>query len=1664
MLLATFMVSSANPSGPGSLEQAILDDNGATANPANPNVIDFSIGTGTQTIAIPSNTTLTTISQPTEILGNTQPGSVPNTASAGDNAPPAIVLNGGGFGGSNVTPSLGLTFGPNAAGSVVQGLGIENFYGGGISINGGNVTVVNCLVQGNASVGIEIFDAPGSQVISTSVDATTTGAGSGDNIAVAGSSTNSPSQSVTLSFLAVSNADGTGISIADTNNVTIHGDTVESNQNGGVVLTGSTSPTLNDDVVEKNQNGGISLATSPSAQLLADTIGGVAVNSGTTLGNQKFGLQLMNSDGATLGDTGTGDGLFVFGNAGQGVSLIDSDNVSLVDANASNNVGAGVSISGSSHVSIQNGVFADTLGIGITAGVDSGTDLPSTSLSLNSTVVLGSTDVGILVSGVASNGTVVTTAENDTFTNVISESDSATGSVQNGGLKLLDSMGDQILGGTYGGASGAGNRLFGIDLEGAPGTTIGGSAVGAGVTITNNTGPGVLMTASAGVSILNDTLTGNVGGLSAANASNSLSVVSTTLSGNADGGGIVSGTSQVQFLSDTISNNSGYGVSLNSASSVSGSNLTVSGNTGAGVEITLSNAVTIAGSSIDGNLDGGVVFSQSSGSSLVSSTLGATTGNGRVGIAIEGSPQVTIGGAVAGSGVTVASTGGDGIDIPALNGNSDQTLLLNVTVTRSNGVGIAVGSTQGVVVGTPTAPVTVSNSQGDGVDFRSAAVDAIFSGSSSLNAGVGVALNGVSDTLSGATVASNLSSGVSGVGSASVITGSVIQRNTGAGVVLSGVQGATLQNVTIGGATSGSANSGDGLELLSCPSPTISGVTTESNTGAGANLSKSPSASISNLISQLNSAGGILLSESGSSSIQSSTVSSNSRIGVLVAGSPSVSLGGVVVNGTSGDGIDLSSANNTSSDNTSILNTSVSGNSGVGISVGASKSVILGQAGAPVTVTGNSGNGVEIRPASPSAVFVGQSSANLGDGIDVFGPLATISGSTITSNHGFGITALNTPSVTIGGTTSGSGNTISGNLFDGISISDSGSNSTVSATGTPLVAVEGNTLEYNGFATVTLGGSTLAVKSQDSNGITVFKSTPVSISDNVISNNSSDGISVSDSTGSTEVPFQILGNSIGVGPDGISPLGNLNEGIVLSNSVGVVVEADALGKPNVVSANLAGGIEIDGNGATTGDQVLGNEIGTNATGTAEVMTAAGLNALASNPPTSNVSTGQPFGVFINDAGGNVIGNTAGGGNLISGQNSTGSTAIDSGVIVSGQGSIANYITGNTIGTTLDKTGSIGNDVGIYIDGSPGNAVFSNFVSGGYQADIQVVGGADSGQFANNGNAIIGNTIGAYATSNYLPASVPPEFAQRVPGTNLGGQATFANSSPATAATVDGILLLSAPYTSVTNNTISLSSVGIQANSLFPKALDGVLTGAAPQVVTDPTTVKLQAIAPAVSQAVAASTPGTITQIVGNTLLLNDTGILVDQSQFLDISSNVVSQSLQAGIVLTGQLSLGNLVSGNHLDFDQDGIYLESSPANEILMNTIGSPGSNSAGHPITPNSSGAGIYLFGPTTELNQVVSDSVSAGSNAAYGVVFVNTPQLGKVANFVTTKGPSASSFSGKFTTGSPVLVDAFLGNTDAANSRLGTNSETLPTSPQELNALSFKKSTKPKSAPIP
>ena len=134
---AVFVVVNSNPSGPGSLAQAIDDANSETG----PHEIVFAIpGPGVHKIDLGGSGGLPALMQPITIDGYTQPGAQPNTLSVGSNAVILIQIEGGG-------PSSRARLGFFLTNScTVRGLSLTGFSrpltGAAISIDPGDTFII----------------------------------------------------------------------------------------------------------------------------------------------------------------------------------------------------------------------------------------------------------------------------------------------------------------------------------------------------------------------------------------------------------------------------------------------------------------------------------------------------------------------------------------------------------------------------------------------------------------------------------------------------------------------------------------------------------------------------------------------------------------------------------------------------------------------------------------------------------------------------------------------------------------------------------------------------------------------------------------------------------------------------------------------------------------------------------------------------------------------------------------------------------------------------------------------------------------------------------------------------------------------------------------------------------------------------------------------------------------------------------------------------------------------------------------------------------------------------------------------------------------------------------------------------------------------------------
>ena len=307
---------------------------------------------------------------------------------------------------------------------------------------------------------------------------------------------------------------------------------------------------------------------------------------------------------------------------------------------------------------------------------------------------------------------------------------------------------------------------------------------------------------------------------------------------------------------------------------------------------------------------------------------------------------------------------------------------------------------------------------------------------------------------------------------------------------------------------------------------------------------------------------------------------------------------------------------------------------------------------------------------------------------------------------------VNSPNNVIGGTTAAARNVISGNQAQGLFLV-SGANGNV---------VAGNYIGTNVDGTAALGnGAGMVIQSS---GNTIGGTAPGSR--NVISGNNG-GVNIN---GTTAIANQVLGNFIGTNASGNAAVPNGNNGInISSGATNTTVGGSSAAARNIISGNVQSGVRIQ-NVGTTGNNVRGNYVGTNAAGTATVPN--GLN-------------GVEFGFA---ATGNMVGGTQpADGNVISGNGAVGLAFFTAGT--GGNQALFNLIGTDATGTQPLGNGShgvfmqsnnnrlgsltstIGNVIafngayGVRVDTGTGNAIVNNSIfSNGLLGIDLVPGGAD----------------------------------------------------------------------------------------------------------------------------------------------------------------------------------------------------------------------------------------------------------------------------------------------------------------------------------------------------
>jgi hypothetical protein len=456
------------------------------------------------------------------------------------------------------------------------------------------------------------------------------------------------------------------------------------------------------------------------------------------------------------------------------------------------------------------------------------------------------------------------------------------------------------------------------------------------------------------------------------------------------------------------------------------------------------------------------------------------------------------------------------------------------------------------------------------------------------------------------------------------------------------------------------------------------------------------------------------------------------------------------------------------------------GNSGSGVLLAAGKNTIGGSvAGARNIISGNAIHGVHLIGLGASGNLV----AGNFIGTDV-------TGSVEVGNTGDGVLLQGAPDNTVGGTTAGARNIISGNRY-GVHLGNGDASGNLVAgnyIGTDVAGTSDLGNSHSGVLLLggsdnTIGGTTLGAR-------------------NLISGNDAHGVEFNPQNGPASGNL-VSGNFIGTEVTGTGDLGNSGDGVLILGASDNTIGGPVAGARNIISGNGSNGVEVNG-GLAIGNLIEGNYIGTNVTG-ADALGNAGAGVLIGSAPDNtiggaaagarNVISGNVTGVAIDglEATGNlVLGNyigtdatgklargNSGDGVLISNaaENTVGGATVaernlisangGQGVEIRGTSASGNLVAGNYIGTDLTGNVDLGNaGNGVLINNAPGNTIGSaalagrNVISGNGASGILI---ASSGA---TGNLIQSNFIGTDAAGRGVPANIVNSEIERPTVTTL----------------------------------------------------------------------------------------------------------------------------------------------------------------------------------------------------------------------------------------------------------------------------------------------------------
>ena len=633
-------------------------------------------------------------------------------------------------------------------------------------------------------------------------------------------------------------------------------------------------------------------------------------------------------------------------------------------------------------------------------------------------------------------------------------------------------------------------------------------------------------------------------------------------------------------------------------------------------------------------------------------------------------------------------------------------------------------------------------------------------------------------------------------------------------------------------------------------------------------------------------------------------------------------------------------------------------------------------------------------------------------------PALTDNGTIIDASSLFGVPTAGQPGITLDGTSAGS-------TVNGLAINADN----CEIRGLYIRNFEGDGVQITGSTNI-IGGETAGYQ-------------------NVISGNVLDGVGI---TGNSADNNTVLGNYIGVAPDGETAEGNGGDGVRIENGAGANGSPNTIGGTtaaarNIISGNTGkDGVAIDGVGTDynvvignyigtdkDGDTAIGNQddgvfitngaqnntVGGTAAGARNVIFGNGFNGVVIDGADNNTVLGNFIGVAAdgvmgpgnsahgvvirNGAQNNTIGGAAAGaGNVISGNSSNGLQIQDS-------NTDNNTVLGNIIGLTADGETALGNSsAGIRIEGGAGASGARNTIGGTTAAERNIISeNGLSGVFITGSgtdfNLVQGNYIGTDKDGdtdrgNSLGGVIIDSGAQNntIGGTNVG-EGNVISGNDGSGVSISGV--------NTDNNKVLGNIIGLTADGETALGNSGI-------------GVFIQ------GGAGASGAPNTIGGTTAG-------------------ARNVISGNPSHGVAIDGSGTDFSVVSGNYIGTDKDGdtdlgntfegvIISSGAQNNTIGGTTVG------AGNVISGNRKG--VEILGANTDNNTVqgniiglAADGVTALGNSQNGVFIRSDAQFNTIggtnsgeANTIAHNGDDGVEVDGASTTLNTISRNSIHDNT--------------------------------------